>query len=89
MDQAALTQALHDGVIGGAGLDVTSPEPLPPDDPLLAAPRLVIAPHLGSATDETRTKMAHLAVDGLLAGLAGERPTHLVNPEALAVRGRR
>jgi glyoxylate reductase len=89
VDQAALARALRDGVIGGAALDVTTPEPLPVDDPLLDAPHLVIAPHLGSATEETRTRMADLAVDGLLAGLTGQRPQHLVNPDALAVGGRR
>ncbi|MSQ42438.1 MAG: D-glycerate dehydrogenase [Dehalococcoidia bacterium] len=83
VDQPALARALRDGVIAGAAVDVTAPEPLPPDDPLLSAPHLVIAPHLGSATEETRTRMAQLAVDGLLAALAGRRPQHLVNPQAL------
>jgi len=83
VDQPALIDALEGGVIAGAALDVMTPEPLPPDDPLLRAPRLVVAPHLGSATEATRTKMAHLAVDGLLAGVTGQRPEHLVNPEAL------
>jgi glyoxylate reductase len=82
VDQPALIEALRSGTIAGAGLDVATPEPLPPTDPLLAAPNLVIAPHLGSATLETRTKMAHLAVDGLLAALAAERPAHLLNPDA-------
>ena len=82
VDQPALIEALRAGVIGGAALDVTTPEPLPPGDPLLTAPNLVVAPHLGSATLETRTKMAHVAVDGLLAALGGERPAHPVNPEA-------
>ena len=89
VDQPALLQALRTGTIGGAALDVTTPEPLPPTDPLLTAPNLVVAPHLGSATLETRTQMAHLAVDGLLAALAGERPAHLVNPEALQSAARR
>src|SRR5262249_52747427 len=57
VDQVALLDALRGGTIAGAALDVTTPEPLPPDDPLLTAPNLVIAPHLGSATLETRTKM--------------------------------
>ncbi|MSQ31136.1 MAG: D-glycerate dehydrogenase [Dehalococcoidia bacterium] len=83
VDQPALLAALRGGVIGGAALDVTTPEPLPPSDPLLTAPNIVISPHLGSATLETRTQMAHLAVDGLLAALAGQRPAHLVNPEAI------
>lgn len=82
VDQPALVRALHEGDIGGAALDVMTPEPLPPGDPLLTAPRLVVAPHLGSATEQTRTRMAHLAVDGLVAGLRRERPEHLVNPEA-------
>jgi len=75
--------ALKDGRLGGAALDVMSPEPLPADDPLLDAPNLVVSPHLGSATEATRARMAGLAVDGLLAALRGERPKHLVNPEAL------
>ena len=54
----------------------------PPDDPLLNAPNLLVVPHVGSATEQTRERMASLAVDGLLAGLRGERPEHLVNPEA-------
>ena len=60
------------GGIAGAGLDVTDPEPLPADDPLLSAPNLTVLPHVGSATDATRAAMADLAVDNLLAALAGE-----------------
>lgn len=82
VDQAALRDALVHGEIGGAALDVTTPEPLPTDDPLLDAPNLLVTPHIGSATGSTRERMADLAVDGLLAALAGERPEHLVNPEA-------
>jgi glyoxylate reductase len=82
VDQGALRDALVRGEIGGAALDVTTPEPLPPDDPLLDAPNLLVTPHIGSATGPTRERMAGLAVDGLLAALAGERPEHLVNPEA-------
>lgn len=82
VDQVALRDALVERKIGGAALDVTTPEPLPPDDPLLRAPNLIVTPHLGSATEQTRARMAELAVDGLLAGLAGERPQHLVNPQA-------
>lgn len=89
VDQPALIDALERGVIGGAGLDVMSPEPLPPDDPLTRAPRLVLAPHMGSSTNETRTRMAHLAVDGLLAGLRGESPANAVNPEALGIAAKR
>ena len=80
VDSTALRQALVAGTIGAAGLDVTDPEPLPPDDPLLSAPRLVVTPHIGSATLRTRARMADLAVDNLLAGLAG-RPLPRPVPE--------
>ena len=72
IDQPALKRALEDGRLGGAALDVTDPEPLPPDDPLLAAPNIIILPHIGSATHQARTAMASMSVDNLLAGLAGE-----------------
>jgi glyoxylate reductase len=81
VDQEALRDALERGEIAGAGLDVMTPEPLPTDDLLLGAPNLVVTPHIGSATLSTREAMAELAIDGLLAGCAGERPGHLVNPE--------
>ena len=76
VDQEALARALHEGGIAGAALDVTDPEPLPPDHPLLAAPNLLVLPHLGSATHATRERMADLAVDNLLAGLAGRPLPH-------------
>lgn len=76
VDQVALAAALHAGRLGGAGLDVTEPEPLPPDDPLLAAPNLIVVPHIGSATTAARQAIADLAVDNLLAGLAGEPLAH-------------
>jgi glyoxylate reductase len=81
VDQAALGRALREGEIAGAALDVTDPEPLPADDPLLEAPNLTVVPHLGSATHATREAMADLAVDNLLTGLAGERMPHCANPE--------
>jgi glyoxylate reductase len=71
VDQDALAAALHAGSIAGAALDVTEPEPLPPDHPLLDAPNLIVLPHLGSATHATREAMADLAVDNLLAALDG------------------
>ncbi len=79
VDQAAL-QAKRSSTdeIAGAGLDVTDPEPLPQDDPLLSAPNLIVVPHVGSATVRTRSRMADLAVDNLLAGLAGEELPHRV-----------
>ncbi len=82
VDQPALARALHEGTIAAAALDVTTPEPLPPDAPLLSAPNLLVTPHVGSATGATRERMAALAVEGLLAGLGSERPQHLVNPAA-------
>lgn len=72
VDTAALIDALHAGTIGGAALDVTDPEPLPADHPLLAAPNVLVLPHVGSATTRTRARMTELAVDNVLAGLAGE-----------------
>ncbi len=82
VDQAALGKALREGWIAGAALDVTDPEPLPADDPLLGAPNLLVVPHIGSATHRTREAMAELAVENLLLGLAGEQMVSCVNPEA-------
>jgi len=76
VDQDALRDALHAGTIAGAALDVTEPEPLPPDHPLLDAPNLLVLPHIGSATRGARERMGELAVDNLLAGLAGEPLPH-------------
>ncbi len=76
VDQAALKEALETGEIAGAGLDVTTPEPLPHDDPLLTAPNLLVVPHIGSATTRTRARMADMAVDNLLAALAGKAMPH-------------
>jgi glyoxylate reductase len=76
LDQVALREALEAGEIAGAGLDVTEPEPLPADDPLLSAPNLLVVPHVGSATVRTRSRMADMAVDNLLAALAGRDMPH-------------
>jgi glyoxylate reductase len=81
VDTDALTRALNEGWIAGVGLDVTDPEPLPGDHPLLEAPNLTVVPHIGSATHTTREAMATIAVDNLLAALAGERMPHCANPE--------
>jgi glyoxylate reductase len=78
VDQAALATALHEGTIAGAALDVTDPEPLPADDELLGAPNLIVVPHIGSATHSAREAMADLAVDNLLAALAGRPMPHAV-----------
>ena len=71
VDQSALRAALIAGEIAGAALDVTDPEPLPADDPLLDAPNLLVVPHVGSATVRTRARMAEMAVENLLAALGG------------------
>jgi glyoxylate reductase len=78
IDQNALRTALHDGEIAGAALDVTEPEPLPADDPLLDAPNLLVVPHVGSATVRTRARMAEMAVENLLAALDGRPMPHQV-----------
>jgi glyoxylate reductase len=78
VDQEALRSALLEGRIGGAALDVTEPEPLPPDDPLLDAPNLLVVPHIGSATVRTRARMAEMAVENLLAALDGRPMPHAV-----------
>jgi glyoxylate reductase len=83
VDQDALIDALRSGGIGGAGLDVFESEPLPPDHPLLGFDNVIVSPHLGSATVETRTRMSDLAVDNMLAFFRGERPPRCVNPEVL------
>ena len=76
VDTEALTQALNKNEIGAAALDVTDPEPLPPDHPLYTLPNALIVPHIGSATHATRERMAELAVDNLLAGLEGRDLPH-------------
>jgi glyoxylate reductase len=86
VDGDALAEALQHGQIAGAALDVTDPEPLPRDHPLLQAPNLVIAPHIGSASHRTREAMADMTVDNLIAGLAGERMPHCANAEVYGAR---
>jgi lactate dehydrogenase-like 2-hydroxyacid dehydrogenase len=78
VDPVALREALQSGQIAGAALDVTEPEPMPPHDPLLEAPNLIVVPHIGSATRVAREQMAELAVENLLAGLAGRPMPHQV-----------
>jgi glyoxylate reductase len=78
VDPGALREALIAGEIAGAALDVTEPEPLPADHPLLDAPNLLVVPHIGSATRGTRAKMAAMAVDNVLAALEGRPMPHAV-----------
>jgi glyoxylate reductase len=79
VDPKALEEALEQGHIAAAALDVTEPEPLPAGDPLLSTRNLIITPHIGSATRAAREKMAALAVDNLLAGLDGKPMPHQAN----------
>jgi len=83
VDQTALVEALASGRIAAAGLDVTTPEPLPPHHPLLALPNVVVLPHIGSASLPTRVRMAEMAVENLLAGLAGRALPHCANRAVL------
>ena len=76
--QAQIDARGHRTALGGAALDVTDPEPLPADDPLLRAPNVTVLPHIGSASKATRESMADLAVDNLLAALAGRPMPHQV-----------
>jgi glyoxylate reductase len=84
VDQKALYLALRDGVIAGAALDVTVPEPLPKTDPLLTLDNCFIVPHIGSASIATRTRMATLAAENIAAFLSGQHPPTPVNPDVLA-----
>ncbi len=81
VDQDALYQALSSNQIFAAALDVTDPEPLPMNSPLLTLENCIIAPHIASASEKTRDDMARLAAKNLIAGLKGERLPHCVNPE--------
>jgi glyoxylate reductase len=83
VDSGALSRALGAGWIAGAAIDVADPEPVPKGHPLLDAPNLILNPHIASASIEARTAMADLAVDNLLAGLAGDPMPKSVNPQAL------
>ncbi|MGB9608084.1 MAG: glyoxylate reductase [bacterium] len=83
VDQRALFKALKEKRIFGAGLDVYEKEPIDADDPLLELDNVVVLPHIGSATVETRGRMARMAAENLLAGLRGEIPQNIVNPEVL------
>jgi glyoxylate reductase len=86
LQQPAVTEALREGRIAGAALDVFEREPLALDDPLRTLPNVILLPHIGSATTETRAAMLDLAVENLLTALRGETPRSVVNPEALERR---
>jgi glyoxylate reductase len=84
VDQTALAQALRDGVIFAAGMDVTDPEPLPPEHELYKLSNCVIAPHIASATVQTRNEMARICAENVIAGVTGGKLTAPVNPEVEA-----
>jgi glyoxylate reductase len=83
VDTDALVDALKEGTIAGAALDVTEPEPLPGEHPLASMSNAIVVPHIASATVATRNEMARMAATNLLAGIRGERPPNLVNSEVL------
>lgn len=81
VDQQALYDALVDGTIAGVGMDVTDPEPLPLDSPLLTMPNVVITPHIGSSSYETRSRMAIMASENIIAVFKGTQMPACVNPK--------
>lgn len=83
VDPVALYKSLKEGQIWAAGLDVTEPEPINMDNPLLELSNCVIAPHIASASIKTRTRMATLSAENILAALQGKMPPAIVNPEVI------
>jgi glyoxylate reductase len=86
VDEKALYKALKVGKIAGAGLDVFQKEPIDMSTPLLRLNNTVLLPHIGSASVETRTKMAVMAVENAVAAIEGKVPPNLANPEVLKIR---
>jgi phosphoglycerate dehydrogenase-like enzyme len=84
VDTTALVAVLEAGRLGGVGLDVTDPEPLPADHALYGFERVTIVPHIASASIATRHRMSELAAQNLIAVLTGGEPPHCLNPEVLA-----
>ena len=81
VDPDALYQALRSGDIAYAALDVTEPEPIQTDDPLLTLDNCMIVPHIASSSVATRTRMANMAVENMMAGLMGRKLPYCANPE--------
>jgi glyoxylate reductase len=86
VDQKALYKALKEGWIAGAALDVFEEEPTPVDNPLLKLDNIVVAPHISSASFETRAKMAEMVAENLIAFFEGKTPPNLVNPEVAKIK---
>ncbi len=87
-DENDLATALQKGIIWGAGLDVTNPEPMESDNPLLEMENVAVLPHIGSATTETRNRMSELAASAIVSYYRGERIDNIVNPQALDIKKR-
>ena len=83
IDEEALFAVLESGHLFSVGLDVFEEEPTPSGNPLLSLPNIVVAPHIGSASRRTRTVMAEMCAENLVAALRGEKPPNIVNPEVL------
>jgi len=86
IDEKALYQALKEGLIAGVGLDVFEQEPTPLDNPLLKLDNVVIAPHISSASYETRSRMAEMVAENLVAFFEGKKPPNLVNPDVMKIK---
>ena len=83
VDPHALYGALAEGAIAGAAIDVTDPEPIPFDDPLLTLDNLLVTPHIASASRQTVRRMGQMSADNIIAALNGDTMPSCVNPEAL------
>jgi len=86
VDEKALYKALKEGWIAGAGMDVFEQEPTPLDNPILKLDNVVVAPHISSASIETRAQMAQMVADNLVAFFEGRKPPNLVNPDVMKIR---
>ena len=88
VNQDDLYEALVMGEIAGAALDVTVPEPIPADHPLLSLDNCLIMPHVASATHDTRMKMALMCVENIISGLKGDIPPYCVNTDSIVNNSR-
>ncbi len=86
VDEKALYKALKAGQIAGAGLDVFEQEPTPADNPLLKLDNIIVAPHISSASHETRSRMAEMVAENLVSFFEGRVPPNLVNKEVLEIK---
>ncbi len=86
IDEKALYRALKEGTIAGAAIDVFEQEPTPKDNPLLELENVIVTPHISSSSHKTRSKMAEMVAENLVAFFEGRSPPNLVNPEVTKVR---